>query len=253
VCVCVRVCLRTFSLKRHTATHCNALQHAATRCNTLSCSDTHTLSRNGVFPLKRHTATHCNALQRTAMHCNALQCTAMHCNALQYTLVFWHTHTIQRWCVCVCAPSSWNDTLQHTATHCNTLQQHTTTTHSRLMTHARYPEMECVCLYIYIYIHTYMYIYICTHIHIYTYICTRLLHRREWEGERWEATVRESERGAWGDDVYVRVQEWFRHAQLKGGMIFCQIVFDHCKFCKFLIQVVEIYILTDNFVWTRAL
>ena len=45
----------------------------------------------------------------------------------------------------------------------------------------------------------------------------------------------------------------FRHAQLKGGIIFFKHIFDHCNFCMFLIQLFDIIIFTFKFVWTRAL
>ena len=55
------------STRRHTATHCNALQHTATfatRCNTEACHEHQT-------PICQ--ATHRNTLQHTATHCNAYE------------------------------------------------------------------------------------------------------------------------------------------------------------------------------------
>ena len=46
---------------------------------------------------RKHTATHCSALQRVATHCNALQHTSTHCNTLQHTAT--HCNTLQHECI----------------------------------------------------------------------------------------------------------------------------------------------------------
>jgi len=129
-------------LRKHTATHFNALQliatHTATLCNTYG--NTH---GNALCNARQHTAVspvprscllveqltlHYNTLQHSATHYTTLQHTARHCSTLQHTAT--HCHTLATHC----------NTLQHTATHRNTLQQTAThlqhtATHCNILQH----------------------------------------------------------------------------------------------------------------------